>query len=769
MPLVLKGKLKSRLDIQWESSIPVYLQLTITENQETVLFLQDLGSGSGKIQLELSQLDLEPFYDASELDLVALLKGQDGNTQAISESCTIQKCHHPSCGQWGHVREDGYCKHCGRRIRNQSYSHGFRKLEIGTYNITLWNNTEGKLSKLKENREDEHCIFSTGRYESKYHYRDYAEIIEEKFDLNVEKKYLHLHEILQQSDLLDKFWKPPYSCFQEQEQRTIWIYYPRLAKQPNWRNISALSYILSKNADILTSKEIVQIGIQLCGIARKIRHLGYNWGGTKLSDLILCRDREKNIAIYLRSKDISWNGIPTKALLDSCLMPWELFWENNSSENNTKYERTEIYIIAAILYFLCAKSPNLLAYNSLSYQYGLPAFKLFQKNQTENTPTKNPIDDHLESVLNPALILNPQERGYQTLQEFQAALELLAKWPSINWLNTPFSLDTGYALDIGYEKCDDDLSMNQDAIFATTYTLRKKQWGMFALCDGISTATIGSGDQASQIIVNTFHKWWKNTNEEERKNICSYARYDFKKGCEFLSSLINEANEKIAEAVEKLGTPESLKQSLIMGSTISTGLIYEGSLLFAWLGDSPIYRICRLGWERLNYEDNERNHRLSAGMPLDECFFEGGDSLTRCVGANFYIEKNLELHYGHTFFYPGEHILICSDGIPDYIEQEPSYIHHENYQMLRIASILNQYDKDSLLDAKTLATILISTVNRAGGGYDNLSAILISTVPSTPMQEISYKKLRLLSDNLKLLTVPSTVHEAKTIQMPQIL
>ncbi len=759
MPLTLKGKLKSRLDIQWDSPTPVQLQIVSTDNQQAPLYQQELIETAGRIQLELSQLDLEALSDVVDLELVAMLASPDGS-QIISEPLIIQKCPYANCGQWGHVREDGYCKHCGRRIRDQSYSHGFRKLEIGSFTVVLWNNQEGRLWKNKEFREDDTAVHSIGRYEDKYHYRDYIELVEEKFDSAAEKRYLRFYELLQQSDLLDKFWKPPFACFQEQEQRTLWIYYPRIKREPKWRSISALSYILSKNVELLTAREIANIGLQLTIIARRIHQMGYAWGGVKLSDIILCREKDKKLAVYLKSKDIGWHGAPSKTLLDACLIPWELFWEN-TTEQDIGAEQTEIYIIAAIMYFLSAKSSNLLSYNSLSYQYGLPTLKLFRINDTLKEPKYDPVSDHLESVMNPALILNPQERGYKTLQQFQNALERIQKFPQES--PAPFLLDTGYALDIGYEKCDDDLSKNQDAIFTTSYTLRKKQWGIFVLCDGISTATVGTGDQASKMIVNTFRKWWKNTSEENRKSVCEYAKFNPQKGYEFIQDMIDESNAKIAQEVNKLADPNALQEALIMGSTVTVGIIYDKALLFGWLGDSPIYRINAFGWERLNYEDNERNTRIVAGMPLDECFIESGDALTRCVGAHFFQEKHLDIHFGHTHLYSGEHILICSDGIPDYIEQEASYSRHENYQMLRIAAVLNQYAQDRLLDAKALSTILISTVNRVGGGYDNLSAIVIHTFIDTINADESYQKLRSLSSPY---VAPINPHEAKTLVLP---
>lgn len=750
MPLTLKGKSKSRLDIQWDGCPPGQFNIVIVDNEEVVLYHKDVQETSARLQIELNELALEPFSEATELELVSILQPYNGSHPIRSETIVIQKCHHAGCSQWGHVREDGYCKHCGRRIRDQSYTHGFRKLELGDLSIVLWNNEEGRLWKEKECREDDAGIYSRGRYEDKIRYRDEVEIIEEKFDPVLEKNFLNLHELLDQAGLLDCFWKPPLAVFQENEQRTIWIYYPRVDKKSKWRSISALSYIVSKNnVDLIEPEDIVQVGIQLCTIARKIRQYGHIWGGVKLRDLILCRDQNQTVSIYLRSKNITWHGAPKKNLLDTCLMPWELFWENSNNDPNITYETTEIYIIAAIMYLLASRATNLLSYNSLSYPYGLPPLALFN-NPIGTEPSTNEVRDHLESVLNPALILDPQERGYRTLQEFQTALEYLYHAHDEGWVNTSYTLDVGCGLDVGYEKNEEDFSENQDAAFITTASLRRKQWGMFILCDGISTATIGSGDLASKAVVSVFRDWWKNHDEDKRKQVCTYASQNPEKGKQFLSNLIDQANAKIAKEVAQLASPEVLQHALIMGTTVTAGLISEGTLLFCWLGDSPIYRISSLGWQRLNYEDNERNSRILAGMPLEECVAEGGDSLTRCVGANFCEQQSLDLHFGYTSLYASEQILICSDGIPDFIEQEPTFAHHENYQMLRITAILNQYQKDVLLDAKALAHILIATVNRVGGGYDNLSAILLHTPAIEPSSALCYQQLRSLSSNIKL-------------------
>ncbi|HON45854.1 MAG TPA: hypothetical protein PLR86_10970, partial [Planctomycetota bacterium] len=102
--------------------------------------------------------------------------------------------------------------------------------------------------------------------------------------------------------------------------------------------------------------------------------------------------------------------------------------------------------------------------------------------------------------------------------------------------------------------------------------------------------------------------------------------------------------------------------------------------------------------------------------------------------------------------YAQDQILICSDGIPDFIEQDSFHARYENYQMLRIASLLREYENDEFLNSKAISSILISCVNKMGSGHDNLSAILIRNIPnpSVPSETI-YQHLKNLSPGMKRL------------------
>ncbi len=746
MPLTLKGKSKARLEIQWDGELPVDLWMVPSQSQNIPLYRQTILESS-RILLELDQLNFFQLPNANEVELLAIVKGKDDRNLAVSNILSIQKCPHIGCGLWGHAREDGYCKHCGRRIRDHMYSYGFPKLELKRISLKLWNGSEGQLYKRKEAKEHQNGVYSVGQYQDSTHPLATVEILEEKYDKRQEQKFLRLYSLLQQSELLGKQWNPPLVAFQPESQRTVWIYYYTPSKDFRVQTMSALSYIHQKDVLPLSTQDIVSIGLQLCDIARKIHSLGYIWGGLKLNDLMFTRTKE-SVMIFLRSRDIAWNTNPNQNLLDSCLVPWEIFCDLNNSV--PLGEVTEVYIIAAILYLLKSKAPNLLSYNPITYHNGLPSLKLFKHDFLSKTPQRNYIESYFESVINQALFLEYQERGFQTLYEFRVALDSLLKGISPNFTRS-YTMDVGYTLDIGDEKEKDDAAKNQDALFASVIQLRKKQWGMFALCDGISTATIGSGDMASKIMVNTFRKWWNNASEEKRLQVCQYAETDLDQAAEFLRTMIQEGNKRICKEARKL-TNNYEEDALVMGSTITAGLIYNGVLFFAWLGDSPIYRFSPFGWERLNYEDNERNVRIERGLSLEECFIEGGNALTKCVGAHFFEDNELEIHFGYTHLYAQDQILICSDGIPDFIEQDSFHARYENYQMLRIASLLREYENDEFLNSKAISSILISCVNKMGSGHDNLSAILIRNIPnpSVPSETI-YQHLKNLSPGMKRL------------------
>lgn len=730
MPLLLRGKLKDTLEILWD--FPCEKIMVCSKDNET-LYSSDVTS-QNKLNIRLSDLDFSQI-SAKELDIVAIASDE------VSQPIQIQKCPHDDCHLWGHVKDDGYCKHCGRRVKKHQYTTGFTKLGISCINVTLIDGEQISLWKSKEQHEHDNSVYSIGQYQASDGQRKDVDILEEQFSEETNTRFLQLYNILENSDLLGGYWQPPLVSFQKDFNRILWIYHK--LKKSEFPSISAYDYITSKINEPLTTKDILGIGIQLCIVARKIHSYNQHWCSLRLADLVLQRkpDEKYPISIYLRTRDICWQENPSPKLVDNSLIPWELYWDDSSGCKIS--QASEVYIIAAAMYLLKAKSPNLLHYNPISYHYGLPSLKLFKADLPLPPVEKNTQDKYFESILNQALVAHPDERGYQNIKDLQTALESL-------YLSTPndhsekFTLEIGSDLDVGDAKHTSDFTQNQDSLFVSHYTLTQQGWGLFVLCDGISTCSFGSGAEASKIVTDTFKEWWAENSEEQRKEVCMYASQNHEEGCKFLNELVNIANAKIRKKV--IQHAGEVDFSSIMGSTVTAGLIHDDMVLFSWVGDSPIFRFSKYGWERLNFEDNERNIKLLLGRTLEEAFIDGGNAITRCIGASFYNKDHVDMHFDYTYLSANESILICSDGIPDYIEPESDLSLQENYRMMRLASIFSSYNSDSLVNSKALSSILISSANRISGGKDNLSAIVLRTLPKTFHAKVeSYNRLRLLS------------------------
>ena len=169
-----------------------FLFSELLKNKDIPLYRQQIVN-TMRISLELDQLDFSRLANITEIELVAVVKGKDKSNLAISESLPIQKCPHVGCGLWGHAREDGYCKYCGRRIRDHVYSYGFQKLELTSIPLKLWDNTEGILVKKREAREHQNGVYSIGQYQDSNHPLANVEILEEKYDSKQEKRFLQFY------------------------------------------------------------------------------------------------------------------------------------------------------------------------------------------------------------------------------------------------------------------------------------------------------------------------------------------------------------------------------------------------------------------------------------------------------------------------------------------------------------------------------------------------------------------------------------------------
>lgn len=216
------------------------------------------------------------------------------------------------------------------------------------------------------------------------------------------------------------------------------------------------------------------------------------------------------------------------------------------------------------------------------------------------------------------------------------------------------------------------------------------------VCDGMGGAV--GGKVASELAKNTFLEYVR---EEIKEKKGSVSQKDAK---EILKYAIDTANRKVTERAEENPSLDG------MGCTLCAVmyLCKTGKMLSANVGDSRLYRITQRKIEQLTKDHSYVQYLLDIGEISEE---EAEDHpqknlITRAVGIDETVDadiKNIRIPaLGNTYF------LLCSDGL---------------HGMISDGEIKDIVLSDA--DTKEKTARLIKSANEAGG-YDNISAILIS-------------------------------------------
>jgi protein phosphatase len=260
------------------------------------------------------------------------------------------------------------------------------------------------------------------------------------------------------------------------------------------------------------------------------------------------------------------------------------------------------------------------------------------------------------------------------------------------------TLQVGYDSHIGRVKLLQS-QVNQDCL----YVARRSQQRLCVLCDGISVADAGRGEIASRLVTAALGRLWENVND---LHISSRR---------LLDRALHLANRTVCERALRIAGGD-LRGRMPMGTTIVAALCHGAHVDIVWLGDSRAYLAGPWGVSQLTGDDNVAGERLHAWCDgYARSWTNTGHALVRYVGHfdTAWEPAALPAHHLQVTLLPGERLLLCSDGITDYIDP------HEAGVARRIAECLANPDPD---DA---ARALVSLANKAGGG-DNASAIVLS-------------------------------------------
>jgi len=243
---------------------------------------------------------------------------------------------------------------------------------------------------------------------------------------------------------------------------------------------------------------------------------------------------------------------------------------------------------------------------------------------------------------------------------------------------------------------------NQDALFVST----KGPLSLLVVCDGISTANAGTGDVASSIASHVIANLW----EQALPRLVQAGPAEIR---EFLDRALKMANQAVCEAAMRFAGG-NLDGRVPMGTTVVVSLVYGNRVWLTWLGDSRCYLVGPYGSSLLTFDENQASERLRAWhLNFIDQWDPAGFALVGYLG-HFDEMSRAEALPAHHFSYtlvPGERILLCSDGVTDYLGDT-----HPEAALF----VTDAVREDDPFEA---ARCLVAQANRGGGG-DNITAIV---------------------------------------------
>ncbi|MFT4625546.1 MAG: serine/threonine protein phosphatase PrpC [Myxococcota bacterium] len=305
----------------------------------------------------------------------------------------------------------------------------------------------------------------------------------------------------------------------------------------------------------------------------------------------------------------------------------------------------------------------------------------------------------IESALHPSPALRPAS-GLEWVVQWQAAA--VSEENRVYGKVVPNGrLRIGYDSHIGRMKVL-VTQTNQDAVFISS----RGPLSLLLVCDGISTANAGSGDVASNIACHVVANLW----EQALPRLGAAGPPERRA---FLDRVLRAANTAVCDAALRFAGGD-LDGRIPMGTTVVVALVHGNHVSLAWLGDSRGYLVGASGASLLTSDENQAGERLKAWhLRFLDRWEPAGFALVGYLGHFNELLQPEALPAHHTAFtlLPGEHLVLCSDGVTDYAAETGP----EVGRLIAAAAAMDDPDE--------IARELVALANRAGGG-DNASCVI---------------------------------------------
>jgi serine/threonine protein phosphatase PrpC len=187
--------------------------------------------------------------------------------------------------------------------------------------------------------------------------------------------------------------------------------------------------------------------------------------------------------------------------------------------------------------------------------------------------------------------------------------------------------------------------------------------GLLVLADGMGG--YNAGEVASGIAVQTITELAiEGANREERSEIDPHS--GLMRQSIVLRDAIARANKIIYQ------TAQSQTHCEGMGTTLVAAMFYDNRLSVAHVGDSRAYRLRDGAFERLTMDHSLLQELVDRGFYSEEEAQRSTNRnyVTRALG----VEPTVEVELQEFDVLPGDVYLLCSDGLPDMVEDEDIHL-----------------------------------------------------------------------------------------------
>ena len=241
--------------------------------------------------------------------------------------------------------------------------------------------------------------------------------------------------------------------------------------------------------------------------------------------------------------------------------------------------------------------------------------------------------------------------------------------------------------------------------------------GLFVLADGMGG--YNAGEVASSIAVKTVLELASEACTREDR-----AAPETDTGMMRQTIVLRDAITRANKIIHQ--TAQSQASCAGMGTTIVACLFYDDRISIAHVGDSRLYRLRDRRLEQITMDHSLLQELVDRGFYTREEAEKSTNRnyVTRALG----VEPIVEVELAEVPVLPGDVYLLCSDGLPDMVDDEDIHLTISTFSA----------------NLETVGQQLVQLSND-NGGKDNVSVILIRALEAFPAKVSLIGKLKKLS------------------------